>query len=166
MSTVNVMMIDCEVLMYFDQISNRRFLSVSLLQNCYFPPSWAPQARSEAWEVYQWELYPPDDPPRPSRPKAGLGLVMMMMILMVMMMTLTRWRVQLLQSSHSDLDIYLCAPSMCLWFIYIAIFFMCFHPMLLPNFVLILCVSVWLYLFVPAFLPHGWQRRLGELQGL
>ena len=31
-------------------------------------PSWAPQARSKAWEVFPWELYPPDDPPRPSRP--------------------------------------------------------------------------------------------------
>ena len=40
-----------------------------------FPPSWAPQARSEAWEVYPLEVHPSDDPPRPSRPKAGLGLV-------------------------------------------------------------------------------------------
>ena len=38
-----------------------------------FPPSWAPQARSKAWEVHPWELYPPDDPPRPSRLKAGSG---------------------------------------------------------------------------------------------
>ena len=68
---------------YVDQISNRSCLSVSLSLNCYFPPSWAPQARSEAWEVYPWELHPPDDPPRPSRPKVGLGLVMMMMIMMV-----------------------------------------------------------------------------------
>ena len=32
------------------------------------------------------EVFPPDDLPRPSRPKAGLGLVMMMMMMMVMMM--------------------------------------------------------------------------------
>ena len=63
-------------------------------QNNYFPPSWAPQARSEAWEVYPWELYPPNDPPRPSRPKAGLGLVMMMMMVMMtkMMMVLMMTR--------------------------------------------------------------------------
>ena len=46
-------------------------------KNDYFSPSWAPQARSEAWEVYQLELYRPDDPSRPCRPKAGQGLVMM-----------------------------------------------------------------------------------------
>ena len=81
------MMIDCEVLIYIDQICNSSGLSVCLSQNYYFPPSWAPQARSEAWEVYLWELYPVDDPPRPSRPKAGLGLVMMMeMIMMKMVM--------------------------------------------------------------------------------
>ena len=57
----------------------------------YFPPSWAPQARSEAWDVYPCELYPPDDPPRPSRPKAGLGLVMMMMMMMMMMMPAPYW---------------------------------------------------------------------------
>ena len=34
------------------------------------------------------EVFPPDDLPRPSRPKAGLGLVMMMMMTM-MMMTMT-----------------------------------------------------------------------------
>ena len=28
--------------------------------------SWAPQAQSEAWEVYPWKLYLPDDPPRAS----------------------------------------------------------------------------------------------------
>ena len=54
-------------------------------QIVFFPPSWVPQARSEAWEVYPWELFPLDDPPRPSRPKAGLGLVMMMMMMMMMM---------------------------------------------------------------------------------
>ena len=37
-------------------------------------------------EVYPWEVYPPDDPPRPCRPKAGQGLVMMMMMMMRMMM--------------------------------------------------------------------------------
>ena len=62
---------------------NQSFLSVPLSQKFYFPSSWAPQARSEAWEVYPWELYPLDDPPRPSRPKAGLGLVMMMMMMMM-----------------------------------------------------------------------------------
>ena len=30
------------------------------------------------------EVFPPDDLPRPSRPKAGLGLVMMMMMMMMM----------------------------------------------------------------------------------
>ena len=30
-------------------------------------------------------MYPLDDPPRPSRPKAGLGLVIMMMMMMMMM---------------------------------------------------------------------------------
>ena len=74
-----MIMIDCEVLIYIDQISNRWWLSVCLSQNCYFLSSWAPQARSEAWEIYPRELYPLDDPPRPSRPKAGLGLVMIMM---------------------------------------------------------------------------------------
>ena len=86
-----MIMIDCEVLIYIDQISNRWWLSVCLSQNCYFLSSWAPQARSEAWEIYPRELYPLDDPPRPSRPKASLGLMMMWimmmtMILMVMMM--------------------------------------------------------------------------------
>ena len=38
-----MMMIDCEVLMYVDQISNRSCLSVPLSQNCYFPPSRALQ---------------------------------------------------------------------------------------------------------------------------
>ena len=47
----------------------------------YFSLSWAPQARSEAWEVYQLKLYRPDDPSRPCRPKAGQGLVMMMMMI-------------------------------------------------------------------------------------
>ena len=64
-----------EVFIYFDQISNWNCLSLCLSLNFYFPPSWAPQTRSEAWEVYSWELYPPDDPPRPSQPKAGQGLV-------------------------------------------------------------------------------------------
>ena len=72
-----------EVFIYFDQISNWNCLSLCLSLNFYFPPSWAPQARSEAWEVYSWELYPPDDPPRPSRPKAGLGLVMIMMLMLM-----------------------------------------------------------------------------------
>ena len=106
MSTVMVMMIDCEVLMYFDQISNRRFLSVSLLQNCYFPPSWAPQARSDAWEVYPWELWvhPSDDPPRPSRPKAGLGLVMimMMMTMMAVMMMMTMMMMMMIMGLQSS----------------------------------------------------------------
>ena len=31
-------------------------------------------------EVYSLEVYYPDDPPRPNRPKAGLGLVIMMMM--------------------------------------------------------------------------------------
>ena len=31
------------------------------------------------------EVFPPDDLPRPSRPKAGLGLVMVMMVLVVAM---------------------------------------------------------------------------------
>ena len=31
-------------------------------------------------------MYPPDDPTRPCRPKAGQGLVMMMMMMMLMMM--------------------------------------------------------------------------------
>ena len=70
-----MMMIDCEVLIQVKQISNQSFLTVPLSQNLYFPSSWAPQAWSEAWEVYPWEPYPPNDPPRPSRPKAGLGLV-------------------------------------------------------------------------------------------
>ena len=57
------------------------------IYNCHlFPPSWAPQARSEAWEVYPLELYPLDDPPRPSRPKAGLGLVIIIMMIMIMIM--------------------------------------------------------------------------------
>ena len=30
-------------------------------------------------------MYPPNDPPRPSRPKAGLGLVIMMMIVIVVL---------------------------------------------------------------------------------
>ena len=30
---------------------------------------------SYTWEICQWKPYPPDDPPRLSRPKAGLGLV-------------------------------------------------------------------------------------------
>ena len=30
-----------------------------------FPPSWPPQARSEAWEVYPLKLCHHDDPPRP-----------------------------------------------------------------------------------------------------
>ena len=85
-----VMMIEYEVLIYFFQISNRSCVSVFLSPNCYFPPSWAPQARSEAWEVYPQELYPPDDPPRPGRPKAGLGLVMIMMKT-VMMGGSSRW---------------------------------------------------------------------------
>ena len=56
------------------------------LQNHDFPPSWAPQARSEAWEVYQLKLFRPDDPSRPCRPKAGQGLVMIMMIMTVVVM--------------------------------------------------------------------------------
>ena len=40
------------------------------------------QAQSDAWEVYRLKLYHPDDPPRPCRPKAGLGQVMMMMMKM------------------------------------------------------------------------------------
>ena len=79
------MMIEYDVLIY--QISNRSCLSVFLSPNCFFPPSWAPQARSEAWKVYPWELYPPDHPPRPSQPKAGLGLVIIMMMIMWRMMT-------------------------------------------------------------------------------
>ena len=35
--------------------------------------SWATLARSDAWEVYLWEPYPPNDPRRPRRPKAGLA---------------------------------------------------------------------------------------------
>ena len=75
MLIVIMIMIDFKVFIYVDQICNSSCLSVCLSQKYYVPPSWAPQARSEAWEVYPWELYPLDDPPRPSRPKAGLGLV-------------------------------------------------------------------------------------------
>ena len=32
------------------------------------------------------KVFPPDDLPRPSRPKAGLGLVMMMMMMVMVMM--------------------------------------------------------------------------------
>ena len=32
------------------------------------------------------KVFTPDDPPRPSRPKAGLGLVMIMMMIMIMIM--------------------------------------------------------------------------------
>ena len=32
------------------------------------------------------EVFPPDDLPRPSRPKAGLGLVIMMMVMMLTIM--------------------------------------------------------------------------------
>ena len=88
-----MMIIDCEVWVYVDQISNRRWLYVCLSQNCYIPSSWAAQAQSEAREVFPWELYPLDNPPRPSRPKAGLGLVVMMMVIvmmMVMMMVMMR----------------------------------------------------------------------------
>ena len=55
----------------WNKLSQKCF--VSLLKHNLSPSSWAPKARSEAWEVYPWELYPPDDPPRPSRPKAGVG---------------------------------------------------------------------------------------------
>ena len=85
MLIVIMIMIDFKVFIYVDQICNSSCLSVCLSQNYYVPPSWAPQARSEAWEVYLWELYPLDDPPRPSRPKAGLGLVMMMMMMLLVM---------------------------------------------------------------------------------
>ena len=88
MLIVIMIMIDFKVFIYVDQICNSSCLSVCLSQNYYVPPSWAPQARSEAWEVYPWELYPLDDPPRPSRPKAGLGLVVIMMAMIMMIMIL------------------------------------------------------------------------------
>ena len=35
------------------------------------------------------KVFTPDDPPRPSRPKAGLGLVMIMLMTMMMVMVMT-----------------------------------------------------------------------------
>ena len=46
-------------------------------------------------EVYSLELYPLSDPPKPSRPKAGLGLVVMViMMVMMALMALFRWYVE------------------------------------------------------------------------
>ena len=39
------------------------------------------------------KVFPPDDLPRPSRPKAGLGLVMMMMRIMVVMVKVLMRRI-------------------------------------------------------------------------
>ena len=57
MSIVMMMMIKCEVLMYVDQISNRSCLNVSLSQNCYFPPSWAPQIFTPLCLAYVCKYY-------------------------------------------------------------------------------------------------------------
>ena len=42
------------------------------------------------------EVFPPDDLPRPSRPKAGLGLVMMMMRMLM------RMRMMMMMMAHDD----------------------------------------------------------------
>ena len=66
------MIVHCQWLaLFLIKLSQKCF--VSLLKHNLSPPSWAAKVRSEAWEVYPLELYPPDDPPRPSRPKAGSG---------------------------------------------------------------------------------------------
>ena len=45
------------------------------------------------------KVFPPDDLPRPSRPKAGLGLVMMMMMMMaMMMMTMTMMMMMMMKT--------------------------------------------------------------------
>ena len=69
--TAQMLLLKCIYMIFWNKLSQKCF--VSLLKNNLSPSSWAPKARSEAWEVYPWELYPPDDPPRPSRPKAGSG---------------------------------------------------------------------------------------------
>ena len=69
--TAQMLLLKCIYMIFWNKLSQKCF--VSLLKNNLSPSSWAPKARSEAWEVYPWELYPPDDPPRPSRTKAGFG---------------------------------------------------------------------------------------------
>ena len=48
-------------------------------------------------------MYPLDDPPRPSRPKAGLGLVRIMMRMMTRMMM--RMLIVVLMAQLKELDI-------------------------------------------------------------
>ena len=53
-------------LLFLDTFSIQRILPFLLFLNTFrlmfdrSPPNWAPQARSKAWEVYPWKLYPPD----------------------------------------------------------------------------------------------------------
>ena len=61
------------ILLFFlvpDTFRIQRILSflLFLLDWCWIrsPPSWAPQVRSEAWEVYPLKLYHPDNPSRAS----------------------------------------------------------------------------------------------------
>ena len=65
---VMMIMVDCEVPVYVMSQNDKQDLRAE---------------HSEEWEVYPQELFPPDDPPRPSRPKNSLGLVMIMMVVVV-----------------------------------------------------------------------------------
>ena len=50
-------------------------------------------------------MYPPDDPTRPCRPKAGQGLVMMMMMMMMLLMImLKRIRMKMTMTNVSKID--------------------------------------------------------------
>ena len=86
-----MIMVDCEVPVYVMSQNDKQDLRAE---------------RSEEWEVYPQELFPPDDPPRPSRPKAGHGLVMMMMMVvmtkMMMVLMMTRLVVRPLSYCYSS----------------------------------------------------------------
>ena len=69
MLTVVMMMTDIEVSVYMLIRFAIIAVSLSVCHKIIISPP-----RSNAWEVYPWELYPLDYPPRPSRLKAVLGL--------------------------------------------------------------------------------------------
>ena len=73
--------------------------------------SWAPQAQSEAWEVYPWKLYPPDDPPRASWSRPSFCKSFYLFFFFTLSSILNRWSQSFLREKTSQSTIHLMTPE-------------------------------------------------------
>ena len=73
--------------------------------------SWAPQAQSEAWEVYPWKLYPPDDPPRANWSRPSFCKSFYLFFFLTLSSILNRWSQSFLREKTSQSTIHLMTPE-------------------------------------------------------